>query len=62
MKNSKGILVKSKIKETVKAAGLRIGSAALESAEKQVHTEIENACNRAKANKRKTVQAQDFTP
>lgn len=59
MKQIKALFVKSRVKEKVKAAGLRIGNAALEELEKVASEELDKAIRRTKMNNRKTIKPQD---
>lgn len=54
------VLVKSKAKDIAKKFDVRFPDKAVEALEKHVTMEIERAAKRAKANKRKTIIADDF--
>jgi histone H3/H4 len=53
------LVVASKVKAIVKEKGLQTSSDALDALNKRVHALIEDAVERAKANKRSTVKPQD---
>ncbi|HIF46354.1 MAG TPA: hypothetical protein EYQ73_06155 [Candidatus Poseidoniales archaeon] len=55
------VIVASKFKEMVKSSGCNTGGDAAEAFNHYVHWQIEEACNRAKANGRKTVRSHDFS-
>ena len=54
------LLVASKVKEQIKAAGCNTGGDAVDGLNGWVHWLIEQATKRAQANGRKTVRAHDF--
>ena len=54
------LVVASKIKAIIKEKGCQTSSDALEALNKRVHDVLDEAVNRAKANKRSTVKQQDI--
>lgn len=54
------VLVKSKVKEIAKKKGFRFPDKTIEQVEKKITNWVLEACNRAKANKRKTLIPEDF--
>jgi len=54
------LVVKSTVKNTLKASGCNTASDALEGLEKVVKNAVAQAAARAKANGRKTVRSHDF--
>ncbi|MFZ9001314.1 MAG: hypothetical protein ACO20H_08415 [Bacteriovoracaceae bacterium] len=54
------LLVGSKTKDAIKAAGLNVASDALDALNEKVHNLVKNAQDRAVNNGRKTVRATDF--
>ncbi len=54
------IVVKSKAKATAKPLDVRFPDKAVDALNKKVHELIKTAAKRAKANKRKTIIAEDF--
>ena len=54
------LLVASKVKEQIKAAGCNTGGDAVEGLNEWVHHLVEQATARAAANGRKTVRGHDF--
>ena len=54
------LIVRSKVKEAINQRGLNSGEEAIEELNKQVDKLIEEAAERAKGNKRKTLKACDF--
>lgn len=59
--NTSELVVKSKVKEALKALDCNTSGDALNGLNAVVEQAIRQAAARAKANKRKTVQAHDFT-
>lgn len=54
------LVVGSKVKEYIKSQGCKNSSEVLEAANQSLMTALDSACQRAAANKRSTVRAQDF--
>lgn len=54
------LLVGSKTKDAIKAAGLNVASDALDALNEKVHNLVKSAQDRAVNNGRKTVRATDF--
>jgi len=54
------LVVGSKVKEYIKSRGCKNSSEVIEAANAAVAEMLERACERAAANKRATVRAQDF--
>ena len=54
------VIVASKFKEMVRDSGCNTGGDAAEALDNYVHWQIDEACNRAKGNGRKTVRSHDF--
>ena len=54
------LVVQSKVREVVKKSKLRLSGDAVEALSKRVHTLINEAGQRAKANKRQTIKASDL--
>ena len=54
------LLVGSKTRAALKAKGVNVGAGALEALNAVVHWHIDQAAERAAANRRKTVRAHDF--
>lgn len=59
-KDNEMLLVGSKTKDAIKAAGLNVASDALDALNEKVHTLVKAAQERAVNNGRKTVRATDF--
>lgn len=54
------LLVSSKCKDTIRKSGCNVAGDALESLNEVIYWHLEQACQRAKANGRKTVRSYDF--
>ena len=58
--NQEVVVVASKVKAAIKAAGLNSSSDSVEALNRKIHWLIGEACARATANGRKTVRGHDF--
>jgi histone H3/H4 len=59
-KVASNVVVGSKVKEAVKASGVRCSGDLVEALNDHVHTVLKSAVGRARANKRGTVRPQDI--